>query len=89
MLAVEGHQEQWCAGEAWLRDHGFVAIIDAWALPVPAATSDEQCAATLEAALAGGLGVEPDARLEHVLTHPGVLEGIDRLSDAPVSRGND
>ena len=30
-----------------------------------------QCAATLEAALAGGLGIEPDARLVHVLIHRG------------------
>jgi len=64
-------------GEAWLRDHGFVAALDAWVLPVPAETSDAQCAATLEAALAGGHGVEPGTRLEHVLTHPGLLEGID------------
>jgi hypothetical protein len=74
-------------GEAWLRDHGFTAVIDAWSLPVPAATSDLQCVATLEAALAGGLGVEPGARLGHVLTHPGVLDGIDvPPHDAPLEQ---
>ena len=52
--------------------------LDAWALPVPAATSDAQCAATLEAALAGGLGAEPGTRLGHVLTHPGLLEASTR-----------
>jgi hypothetical protein len=45
------------------------------------------CAATLEAALAGGLGVEPDARLGHVLTHPGLLEGIEAPPpDAPIEQ---
>jgi hypothetical protein len=72
-------------GEAWLRDHGFRAIQDAWALPVPAATSDEQCAATLEAALAGALGVDAGARLGHILTHPGLLDGIEAPpADAPL-----
>jgi len=74
-------------GEAWLRDHGFVAVLDAWSLPVPVATSDEQCAATLEAALAGGLRVQPDARIEHVLTHPGVIDGADAPPpDAPLEQ---
>ena len=63
--------------ESWLRSHGFTAVLDAWAMPVPAATSDEQCASTLEAALAGALRAEPGAPLEHVLTHPGVLEGVE------------
>ena len=115
MLAVEAHEEQWCAacaavdgslelrvgeprrrgllrrrdpgGEAWLRDHGFVAILDAWAQPIPGATSDDQCAATLEAALEGGLGAEPGTRLEHVLTHPGLLDGVDAPPpDAPLEQ---
>ena len=46
------------AGEAWLRDHGYFQVIDAWTFPVPAETGDTQCAVTLEAALAGALGAD-------------------------------
>jgi hypothetical protein len=72
------------AGEAWLREHGFVEVIDAWSLPASDA-GDASCAATLEAALADALGADPDAPLEHVLTHPGLLEGSEEPApDAPL-----
>lgn len=61
------------AGEVWLREHGFLPVIDAWALPATEAV-DASCAAILEAALTGALGVEADAALEHVLTQPGLLD---------------
>lgn len=73
--------------EAWLRDHGFTAIVDAWALPALATTSDAQCAATLEAALTGALRADPAGRLEHVLTHPGLVEGVEAPApDAPLEQ---
>jgi hypothetical protein len=62
-------------GAAWLREHGFAEIVDAWALPVPPGASEARCAAALEAALAGALGAEPGSPLRHVLTQPGVLDG--------------
>ena len=64
------------AGETWLREHGFTEEIDAWSV---AATdeSDAACAATLEAALVGALGADRATPLEHVLTHPGLLDGAD------------
>jgi hypothetical protein len=72
------------AGEAWLREHGFVPVVDAWSLPATAA-GEAWCAATLEAALAHALGADTAAPLEHVLTHPGVLEGADAPpADAPL-----
>ena len=73
-------------GEAWLRDHGFTAIPDAWALPVPAATSDAQCAATLEAALAGGLQVEPDAPARARPDPPGIARGARRAASRRTDR---
>jgi hypothetical protein len=60
----------------WLRDHGFVEVLDAWTRP-EASLGDEACAAVLADALEHALGAEPGAPLRHVLTHPGVLEGTE------------
>ena len=35
-------------GEAWLRDRGFVQVIDAWAKPMDATSSTWTCAETLD-----------------------------------------
>ena len=59
------------AAEAWLREHGFVPVIDAWSLPATA-DDDASCATILETALTTALGAEPDASLVPVLTHPGL-----------------
>lgn len=61
------------AGEAWLRDHGFVHIIDAWAAPAPRGSSTRMCAELLSSALREGLGVPEDGELIEVLTHPGLM----------------
>ncbi len=62
-------------GEAWLREHGFEEVVEAWSLPVPSWSGDAASVATLEGALADALGAEPGARLEPVLTQPGLLDG--------------
>jgi hypothetical protein len=64
------------AGEAWLREQGYVPVIDAWSLPATQA-GDATCASTLEAALERALGADPGEPLEHVLTHPGLLDGAE------------
>jgi hypothetical protein len=71
-------------GEAWLGDHGFVQVIDAWARPEPA-LGDDACAALLAGALEHALGADPASPLEHVLTHPGVIGGAEAPPhDAPL-----
>lgn len=70
-------------GEQWLRDHGFLRVPDAWSRP-ESALGDEACAATLAAALQHALEADPSAPMHHVLTHPGVLDGVTPPpSDAP------
>jgi hypothetical protein len=105
MVAVEGHEKQWCAVCAavdgalelrvgaprrrgrrrWLEDHGFLPVRDAWTRPEPQ-PDEAACAAMLAEALEHALGAEPDAPLQHVLTHPGVLDGTDHPApDAPAA----
>lgn len=64
-------------GEAWLRDHGFVHVIDAWANPIAPAMSAWSCAQILDDALREGLAVPADADLVEVLVHPGVIGPAD------------
>jgi hypothetical protein len=59
-------------GEAWLRDHGFVQVIDAWAKPVRCGTSPRSCART-EAALREGLAAPEGADFVEALVHPGAI----------------
>ena len=58
-------------GEAWLRDHGFVHVVDAWAKPVARGTHARSCAEMLDHALREGLGAGATADLVEVLVHPG------------------
>lgn len=60
-------------GEAWLRDHGFVHVVDAWAAPVPRGADLHVCAAILSSALRDGLGVSEHGELVEVLVHPGLM----------------
>jgi hypothetical protein len=60
------------AGEAWLRDHGFVHVVDAWAAPAPRGTGMRGCADVLSCALRNGLGAPEDGELVEVLMHSGV-----------------
>lgn len=62
------------AGERWLRDHGFVHVLDAWAQPVLAGTGAATCAGILDEALVQGLGAPADAALVRTLVQPGVLD---------------
>ena len=64
-------------GEAWLRDHGFVHVIDAWAKPIRRDTSPRSCAQTLGIALREGLAAPEDADLVEALVHPGVIGSAD------------
>lgn len=57
-------------GRAWLRDQGFVQVVDAWARPTE---EGAEIPRLLTAALVEALGAAPDARLVTVLAHPGVL----------------
>jgi hypothetical protein len=61
------------AGEAWLRDHGFEHVIDAWAAPAPIGASSRICAEVLASALREGLGAPEDGELVEVLVHPGLI----------------
>lgn len=61
------------AGEAWLRDHGFVHVVDAWAAPAPRGAGTRECADVLSCALRNGLGAVEDGELVEVLMHPGVI----------------
>ena len=70
------------AQEEWLADHGFVHVIDAWALPASDPT-DEAGAAALAEALEHGLGVERGEPLHRVLIHPGRLTEDLPPADAP------
>jgi len=73
-------------GEAWLRDHGFVPVVDAWSRPEPA-LGDDACAALLAGALEHALGADPASQLERVLTYPGVIEEADAPPhDAPLEQ---
>jgi hypothetical protein len=60
-------------GEAWLREHGFVPVIDAWAAPGTDGASPYVYAETLSAALREGLGAPEDGELIEVLVHPGLV----------------
>jgi hypothetical protein len=64
-------------GEAWLSEHGFVQVIDAWANPIAPAMSARSCAQILDDALREGLAVPPGAELVEVLDHPGVIGPTD------------
>jgi hypothetical protein len=61
------------AGEAWLRDHGFVRVIDAWAAPAPLGASPRINAEMLASALRDGLRAPEDGELVEVLVHPGLI----------------
>jgi hypothetical protein len=61
------------AGEAWLRAHGFVHVVDAWAAPAPRGASTRMCAEVLWSALREGLGAPEDAELVELLVHPGLI----------------
>ena len=63
--------------KAWLRDHGFVKGIDAWAKPVTRGTSAWSCAQMLDHALREGLAVCANADLVEVLVHPGLIDRTD------------
>jgi hypothetical protein len=69
----KGWRRQRRTGEAWLRDHGFIHVIDAWAKPVTSAGSAWSCAQTLDHALREGLAASSDVALVEVLVHPGVI----------------
>jgi hypothetical protein len=64
-------------GESWLREHGFVHVVDAWAKPVARETSASDCVLVLDAALRDGLAAPADRRVVEVLVHPGVIQGAD------------
>ena len=73
-------------GEAWLTEHGFVHVLDAWSRAEPA-LGDEACAAVLAGALEHGLGADPTSPLRHMLTHRGVIEGAEAPPhDAPLEQ---
>jgi hypothetical protein len=61
------------AREAWLRENGFVQVVDAWSKPVTSISSTWSCAQLLDDALREGLGAPSDADLIEVLVHPGVI----------------
>ena len=61
-------------GQAWLEDHGFVEIIDAWAKPTTY-ESRWVCAELLVEALREALGASEDAELTELLVHPGYIAG--------------
>ena len=71
------HRDRRKRGEAWLREHGFIQVIDAWAKPVSAASSAWSCAETLDHALRDGLGVASGVDLVEVLVHPGRIGDVD------------
>jgi hypothetical protein len=71
------HRDRRRKGEAWLRDHGFVQVIDAWANPIGRGVSARVCAETLDHALREGLAVAPGAELVEVLVHRGLLGAAD------------
>jgi hypothetical protein len=53
--------------QRWLREHGFAFVVDAWHLPLPASTSDEDAARVLAEALAAVHGAEAHVRVfEHL-----------------------
>jgi hypothetical protein len=60
-------------GEAWLRDHGFVPVIDAWSKPVARAMSARSCAQLLDQALRDALAAPACSDLVETLVHPGVI----------------
>ena len=64
-------------GEAWLREHGFVHVLDAWANPIAPAMSPWSCAQILDDALREGVSVPAGAELVEVLVHPGVIGTAD------------
>jgi hypothetical protein len=65
------------AGETWLREHGFVHVLDAWASPAPHGVSSRWCAEVLSAALREGLGAPEDGEVVEVLVHPGLIGAIE------------
>jgi hypothetical protein len=67
------HRNRRRRGEAWLRDHGFIHVIDAWAKPVSAGYSAWGCAETLDHALREGLAAPPGVDLVEILVHPGLI----------------
>jgi len=69
------HRRRPADGEAWLRNHGFVHVIDAWAAPARGA-GPQRCAELLSSALRDRLGA-PDVELAEVLVHPGLIGDID------------
>ncbi|MBE2320760.1 hypothetical protein DVA67_032675 [Solirubrobacter sp. CPCC 204708] len=71
------HRGRRRSGEAWLRDHGFVHVVDAWAKPVGISYSARASSETLDHALREGLGVRADAELVEVLVHPGLIGDVD------------
>jgi hypothetical protein len=80
-VAVDGSLELRVGGgkKRRLRAQGFRRIPDAWALPVPATTSDVECAATL----AEALELEPGTPLRRELAHLGSASGELPPPDAP------
>jgi hypothetical protein len=72
------------AGEEWLRDHGFVRVIDAWAKPVARGTSLWTCAQLLADALIHALHVRDGSSVVERLVHPGVMSAAQPPApDAP------
>jgi hypothetical protein len=61
------------AGEAWLREHGFVHVLDAWAAPAPHGANARWCAEVLSSALREGLGAPENGELVETLVHPGLI----------------
>ena len=61
------------AGEAWLRDHGFVHVVDAWAAPAPPGADTRACTEVLSSAMRVALGAPEDGELIEVLVHPGLI----------------
>ena len=64
-------------GEAWLRDHGFIHVIDAWVKPVARASSAWSCAQELDHALREGLAAPAGLDLVEVLVYPGMIGRAD------------
>jgi hypothetical protein len=66
--------------QRWLREHGFVFAVDAWHLPLPATTADEEAARVLGEALAAAHGAEAQVR---AFEHRGVEADDAPPPDAP------
>jgi hypothetical protein len=64
-------------GEAWLRGHGFVHVIDAWSALAPHDAGTWACAELLATALRDGLDAPDGAELVEALVHPGLIGDLE------------